>query len=445
MTMNNAKYVLPAGLEGMPLETSDRKPRLLGTIIVAVTFGLFGTWAAFAPLDSAALAPGVVMVKSHRKTVQHLEGGIVRDILVTDGTLVDRDQPLLVLDDTQARAELGVLHGQYFVARAMESRLTSERDGHSGVEFAEDLLAAMDLRAVEAIHNEEQIFEARRNDRLGEVEVLEQRITQLETQIKGLEALMGSKEELARSYEEEVGDLSELLREGFVDKQRLRDIERSAARTRGEIAEHRASIAEAQVRIGEARLEILQLNKRFITEVVDQLAEAQARVFDLKERITAIEDRVARTVIRAPDSGMVLGLSTHTIGGVIQSGSPLLDIVPEDDELIVEAQVSPMDIDRIELGMEATIRFSAFRSSTTHVIQGRVIGISADRLIDNQTGQPYYQARVEVTEEGRRTLGGLALLPGMPAEVLIKAGERTLLQYLVQPATNALARSMIED
>lgn len=435
----------PAGSEEMPLETSDRKPRLWGLIIVLVTFGIFGTWATFAPLDGAALAPGVVTVKSYRKTVQHLEGGIVRDILVRDGSVVERGQPLIVLDDTQARAELGVLRGQLFYALATQNRLASERDDLETVLFADELLSAVDLRAVEAMQSEEQIFQARRADRLGEVEVLEQRVAQLESQVDGLEALVSSKEQLARSYDEEVGDLSELLKEGFVDKQRLRELQRNAARTRGEIAEHQASIAEAKVRMGETRLEILQLNKRFMTEVVDQLAEAQASVFDLGERITAVEDRVRRTVIDAPDSGMVMGMATHTIGGVIQPGSPLLDIVPEGDELIVEAQVSPMDIDRVELGMEASIRFSAFRSSTTHVIEGEVTRISADRLTDEQTGMPYYLARVEVTEAGRENLGNLMLIPGMPAEVLIKTGERTLMQYLLQPVSDALARSLIED
>lgn len=435
----------PAGSEDMPLETSDRKPRLWGLIIVLVTFGIFGTWATFAPLDGAALAPGVVTVKSYRKTVQHLEGGIVRDILVRDGSVVERGQPLIVLDDTQARAELGVLRGQLFYALATQNRLASERDDLETVLFADELLSAVDLRAVEAMQSEEQIFRARRADRLGEVEVLEQRVAQLESQVDGLEALVSSKEQLARSYDEEVGDLSELLKEGFVDKQRLRELQRNAARTRGEIAEHQASIAEAKVRMGETRLEILQLNKRFMTEVVDQLAEAQASVFDLGERITAVEDRVRRTVIDAPDSGMVMGMATHTIGGVIQPGSPLLDIVPEGDELIVEAQVSPMDIDRVELGMEASIRFSAFRSSTTHVIEGEVTRISADRLTDEQTGMPYYLARVEVTEAGRENLGNLMLIPGMPAEVLIKTGERTLMQYLLQPVSDALARSLIED
>jgi epimerase transport system membrane fusion protein len=430
--------------QDMQLETSDRKPLRIGLIILLVTFGIFGLWALLAPLDSAALAPGVVTVKGNRKTVQHLEGGIVADILVADGETVKAGDPLVILDATQARAELGVLRGQYYSSRALESRLLAERDDLEAVAFAQDL-DVEDSRAEEAKLNEVQIFNARRNARLGETEVLEQRIDQLQSQIKGLKALIASKRELRASFSEEIKDLDALLAEGFVDKVRLREMERSLSRTEGEIADHQSSIAQAEMKIGETRLEILQLNKKFKTEVVDQLAEAQAKVFDLSERITAIQDKVERTVIRAPVEGIVLGLSTHTIGGVVQSGKPLLDIVPENQELVVDARVSPADIDRVAVGTEAKIRFSAFKNATTPQVQGRVVKISADRLVDEQSGEPYYQAKVEVTEEGLKSLEGLTLVPGMPAEVLIKTGERTLFQYLVQPATNAFARSLIEE
>lgn len=435
---------LPAEKKEMELETSDRKPLRIGLIVLLVTFGIFGSWAAFAPLDSAALAPGVVTVKGNRKTVQHLEGGIVAEILVTDGELVEPGQPLITLDATQSRADLGVLRGQYFTARAMESRLIAERDDLDAIVFADDLVT-LDERAHEAMRNEEQIFNARRNSRMGEVEVLEQRIEQLGSQVNGLRALVASKEELNRSFAEEIKDLTELLSEGFVDKIRLREMERNVSRTRGEIADHQATIAQAQMKIGETRLEILQLNKAFKTEVVDQLAEVQAKLFDVSERINAIQDKVQRTVIRAPVSGIVLGLSTHTIGGVIQSGTPLLDIVPEDQELVVDARVAPMDIDRVEVGTEASVRFSAFKSATTHTVKGRVTRISADRLVDENSGEPYYLAKVEVLPEQLSLLRGLTLVPGMPADVLIKTGERTLLQYLIQPATNAFSRSLIED
>jgi epimerase transport system membrane fusion protein len=429
---------------GISLDISDRIPRLIGMCILLICIGGFSLWALVAPLDSAALAPGVVTVKSYRKTVQHLEGGIVSEILVTDGQLVEQGQPLLILDNTQSKAELGILKGQYFTTRAMENRLAAERDALDAVDFSNDL-DAEDVRAIEAIKNEKLIFDARRDDRLGEVEVLEQRIIQLESQIDGLQALAASKGEIVSSYSEEVDDLVELLSEGYVDKQRLRDLQRSRSRSIGELADHRADIAQAEVQIGETRLEILQLNKRFTTEVVDQLAETQAKVYDLRERISAIEDRLRRTVIAAPVAGIVLGMNTHTIGGVIRSGDTLLEIVPDLAELVVDAQVSPQDIDRVSLNMEASIRFSSFRNATTPTIQGKLTKISADRLVDEQTGNPYYLARVEVSDEGADALGSLTLVPGMPAEVLIKTGERTFFDYLIQPATNAFARSMIED
>lgn len=426
------------------LETSDKKPRTLGLIILLVTFGIFGMWAAFAPLDSASLAPGVVGVKGKRKTVQHYEGGIVQDILVADGENVQKGQPLLVLDKTQFGAELGVLRGQYFTAVAQQARLIAERDDKESIEFISDL-DADDARAEEAKRNEVEIFNARKSARLGEQGVLEQRIIQLRSQIKGQQALIKSQRELSESFQDEIKDLSALLEDGFVEKTRLVELQRSLARTQGEIADQEASIAQTEVRIGETQLEILQLNKRFKTEVVNQLAEVQAQVYDIDQRISAIQDRVERTVVKAPVSGKVLGLSAHTIGGVIQAGQTILDIVPENEQLLIEARVSPVDIDRVEVGLEATIRFSAFQTQTTPVIPGRVIKISPDRLVDAETGQPYYSASVEVTEEGRKTLGDLVLVPGMPADVLIKTGERTLLQYLLQPASNAMARSLIEE
>lgn len=435
---------LPQDKGAQALETSDKKPRTIGLIILLITFGIFGTWAAFAPLDSASLAPGVVSVKGKRKTVQHFEGGIIREILVSEGELVRKDQPLVVLDNTQFSGELGVLMGQYFSVKALESRLLAERDDLETINFPTQL-NVKDERAEEAKFNQIAIFDARRNARKGEEEVLQQRVIQLKSQIEGLTALVASQEELAASYEDEIKDLSDLLDEGFVEKTRIIELRRNYARTKGEIADQKASIAQTKVRVGEAELEILQLNKRFKTEVVNELAEAQAQVFDLRERITILEDRVERTVVRAPVAGKVLGLNAHTVGGVIQAGMPLLDVVPENPELIVDAKVTTKDIDRVAPGQEAKIRFSAFQTKTTPVIEAVVTKVSADRLIDEETGAPYYAATVEVTEEGYRTLGDLNLVAGMPADVLIKTGERSFLQYLTQPARDAMARSLIEE
>lgn len=439
----NQQVALPNSGATTELETSDKKPKTIGIIILLVTFGLFGTWAAFAPLDSASLASGVVSVKGKRKTIQHYEGGIVQDILVTDGQSVVEGEPLLILDNTQFGAEQGVLRGQLFSALAHESRLIAERDGSEVITFPSGL-DSNDVRADEAKRNETQIFNARLNARKGEESVLAQRIVQLKSQIDGLQALVKSQMELSQSYQDEMADLTALLDEGYVEKTRLVELQRLHSRTRGEIADQQATIAQVKMRIAETELEILQLNKQFKTEVVNELAQVQAEVYELRQRIAAIEYRVERTVIRAPVAGRVLGLSAHTIGGVIQGGTPILDIVPKSQELVVEAKVSPVDIDRVHVGLEANIRFSAFHSQTTPVIKGRVVKVSADRLEDDKTG-PYYSAMIEVTKEGQESLGGLTLVAGMPAEVLIKTGERTLLQYLLQPAQNAMAKSLIEE
>lgn len=439
-----AQPAAPAALG--ELKISDLGVRRIGYIVLFLTFGVFGTWAALAPLDSAALAPGVVTVKTYRKTIDHLEGGIIRELLVRDGDRVQAGDPLIVLGDTQIRAELETIRSQLMAYEAMEARLLAEREDLGQIDFETAAVTDMsDLRAVAAQQNELAIFNARRVARLGETEVLEKRIVQLEEQIRGLQSVIASKRSLVSSFDEEIGDLSELLAEGFVDKQRLREQQRSLFRLKAEIADHESSIAQAKLEIGETELQILQLNKDFNKEVVNELAEVQTRIYELREKLTAARDRMSRTVIRAPESGMVLGMQVHTIGGVIRPATPVLDIVPGSQELVIEAQISPIDIDRVAPGKLADIRFSAFKNATTPVIEGRLTRVSADRLVNEDTGQPYYLGRVELTEQGRRDLGDLLLVPGMPAEVLINTGERTLLEYLIQPATNAFARSLIED
>ncbi len=439
------KSVPAAGLNAAPQpQTNDLPIRRIGYLILFLTFGLFGSWAVLAPLDSAALAPGVVTVKSYRKTVQHLEGGIVKALHVRDGDVVQAGDVLIELDGTQTLAELEMVRSQLIAIRAMENRLVAERDGQDSVTF---LLTpeGNDPRVIEAQENERRIFAARRSSRLGEIDVLRKRKVQLEEQIRGFQEVIVSKQELARSYQGEIGDLNELLKEGFVDKQRLLEQERSVTRLRSEVADLKSSIAQTRLQIGETELQIAQLQKNFVTEVVNQLAEVQTQVFDLGERLSAVQDRANRIQIRAPEAGMVLGMKVHTVGGVVGPGTPLLDIVPASEELIVEAQISPVDIDRVAPGKLADIRFSAFKSATTPVIEGRLTQVSADRLVNEQTGVPYYLGRIELTDKGRKDLGELMLVPGMPAEVLLNTGERTLWNYLVQPATNAFARSLIED
>ncbi|MFK8332588.1 HlyD family type I secretion periplasmic adaptor subunit [Pseudomonas sp. BJa5] len=426
------------------LPTSDHRLRRLGVGIVLVTFGLFGTWAAVAPLDGAAFAPGVVTVQAYRKTVQHLEGGIVKAVLAHDGDIVGRDDPLIVLDDAQLRFEYGMTRSQLVAARAMEARLRAERDNQSTISFG----SAADhdpLRGAEAHQGETQVFNARRGSRLGQIAVLQERIGQLNQQVKGIEAMIAAKSHLEKSYSGEIVELSDLLKQGFVDKQRLLEQQRKLELLRSEMADHRSTLVKTRLQINETQLQILQIDKDFNADVVKQLADVQTRIYDLQEKASALEDRLSHIVIRAPEAGMVIGMTVHTIGGVVRPATPLLDIVPSVSELVIEAQVAPVDIDRVAIGKRADIRFGAFDSSTTPVIEGEVSSVSADRLTNEKTGTAYYLARVRVSEAGVRALGERKLLPGMPADVLIITGQRTLLQYLMQPARDALAQSMIEE
>lgn len=437
----------PAVNNALPtaLHTNDRSIRNIGAAIVIATFGIFGVWAFFAPMDSSALATGVVVVKSYRKTVQHLDGGIVAKILVKDGDLVKEGQPLIILDDAQIKAQLEIARGQHITLAAQVARLRAERDQLKQIDYPESLNDNSDPRTIEAKQAENNVFNSQKNLHEGEIAVLKQRISQISSKIQGLQSQIYSKKELVASYTEEIYDLKELLAEGFADKQRLRELERNHAIQSGEIAQLKAEIATNQMLIGETRLQILQVQKQFQEEVASKLSEVQAQLNDANERVTATKDKLDRVVIKAPASGMVLGLAVHNENSVIAPGHPILDIVPQDAELIIEAEVSPMDIDRVSVGLKAEVRFSAFKQSKTPKMDGRVISISPDRFVNEKTGLAYYLARIELTQGSRKKLGDLQLVPGMPAEVLINTGERTLFEYLAQPATNVFARAFIED
>jgi epimerase transport system membrane fusion protein len=418
-------------------------PRRIGLSLFLLVFGVFGVWAAIAPLDGAAYAPGSVTVKSYSQVVQHLEGGIIREIRAQDGDRVAAGEPLLIIDDTQALAQLGMARAQFIALATRNARLSAERDRLGQVSYPATIqLNGLDAGAEMAAQTE--IFRARRAALDGSVEVLEQRERQLRSKLTGLAAQKAAKEELSSSYGDELDDVSELLSQGFSNKTRLRELERNFTRLKGEAAELSAAISSTEVEIGEARLQILQLQREFHNEVVNQLSETQTALTDMNERINALGDIVKRTVVRAPVAGIVNGLRFHTEGGVISPGNPIAEIVPQSVDLIVTARVSPNDIDRVSLGQDTSIRFSTFGSSVPTIF-GRILTLSANSLSDEATGIAYYEARVEVTEEGLASLGDLVLLPGMPADVFIATGSRTLLQYLFKPFSNAIARSLIED
>ncbi|WP_446809983.1 HlyD family type I secretion periplasmic adaptor subunit [Methylomonas sp. 2BW1-5-20] len=431
--------------EAVALVTDDRPIRHIGNMVIIATIGIFGVWSYFAPLDSSALAPGFVAVKSHRKTVQHLDGGIVRELLVKDGSVVNEGDVMIRLDDTAIKAEQDILRSQQITLSAQVARLTAERDRKERIEFPESLEDDSDPRTVEAKLAETRIFQARKLSHEGEVSMLKQRSNQLSTRVGGLQGQRAAKQALSESYKDELKDLRELLAEGFTGKQRVRDIDRNLTLATGEMAALTAEIASDQIQIAEAQLQILQSEKQFQEGIAGKLGESQAQFYDVSQRLIAAREKMARTEIRAPSGGRVLGLTVHNPGTVISPGRPILDVVPQKEELVVTAQVSTMDIDRVHEGLKAEVRFSAFKQALAPKVEGKVAVLSADRLSDERTGMSYYQAQIELTPESYQKLGEIELLPGMPAEVLINTGERTVLEYLLQPITNAVSRAFIED
>lgn len=432
-----------AATDGLDAITSMEAPKRAGLILFALVFGVFGVWASIAPLDGAAFAPGQVTVRSYKKIVQHLEGGIVAEIHARDGDLVNQGDTLLILDDTQARADLEAANARSIGLRVREARLIAERDQLDDIAFPASLSRA-DSRVREEMDAQVSIFQARKAANEGSIEILEQRIQQLQNQLEGMRAVREAKLLLATSYAEELEDTRTLLDQGFSDINRLRTAERNYASFSGEASELAANISATEVQIGEARLEIIQQRSEFRNAVVTELGDTQTSLKDIAERITALQDVVRRTRVVAPDTGLVNGMQVHTEGGVIGPGAPIAEIVPESDELIIEASVSPMDIDRVSIGQEARIRFSTFGSKAPTIF-GNLLSLSADSRTDERTGATFYLARIQVDPDGMEELGELSLMPGMPAEVFINTGSRTFLQYLFKPLSNAAAHSFNED
>lgn len=426
--------------------TNDKPIWIAGMLVLVLGFGAFAVWASVAPIDGAAVAPGQLAVESNRKTVQHFEGGIVDEILVQEGDHVTKGQVLVRLDDTEASSQLEIVRSQYLGSLAREARLIAERDGEGSITFPQELLEERgEPRIAEAIDGEERVFAARRKALQGEKEVLQQRIAQLEEQIVGLQAQAETKLKRIALYQEEIDGLKALFKKGLGDKSRLREWERLVAELEGERAEHQASIAATRVRISETKLQIAQLDRERNKEVNSELREVETKLTDLAERQRALKKTLERTEIIAPVTGNVVAVNLHTIGGVVRSGEPILDIVPMDENLIVEAQVNPVDIDRVFPGLDADLRMSAFNARTTPTIPGKVLTVSADSLVDEHSGMPYYLARVQVTPEGMEKLEGKTLQPGMPVQVMIITGERTFIEYLMQPITDIFATAFRED
>lgn len=425
---------------------SARKAILAGVCVAALTFGGLGTWAASADLASAVLAPGTFVVEGDRKLVQHLEGGVVSQLFVKDGDSVEAGQLLLSLDATQVRASLGVLRANLDAALAERARLVAEREEKAAVVFPDALIErGEDPGVQETVTGQNRLFEARLAAFEGRVEVLRQRIAQLKEEITGIEAQQRSKTRQVALIGEELAGLQELFAKGLTEKPRILALQRDQARLEGERGEHLAAIARAKKAIGETELEILQSTLQRQEEISTSLREVQTRILDLSERIAAARDRVDKIELRAPTAGVVVSLAITTEGAVLQPGETVLEIVPHDTRLVIEAKLRPDDIDSVAVGQTARLRLTALVQRTTPTLTGRVIYVSADRLEEQRSGEPYFLALVALDPNQIARLEGQPVLPGMPAEVMVETGARTALDYLVQPISDTLAKAWRES
>jgi HlyD family type I secretion membrane fusion protein len=427
---------------GLP-STETRGPLLFAAILSFACFGGFGAWSALAPLESAALAPGTVVVESSRKTVAHLEGGVVADILVREHDRVEAGQVLVRLDPTLARAALDLYRGDLIAAESLIARLTSEREGADRIAFPAWLLEDRDPRAREAMNAERHVFEARREQLEGQTKILQQKVAQLDEQIRGLYAQIAAQDTQLRLIAEEIGAVQQMVDKGLNPKPKLLALQRQAADIEGLRGVNLSRVAEARQQQGEAQLRIIDLRAQMLADSVTKRRDEQARVNDLNEKIRAAESTLRRIDITAPVSGQVVGLKVFTVGGVVAPRDGIMDIVPRDDVLSVDAQVSVTDIDVVQPGLPVTLKFTALNQRTTPTVDGIVSKVSADRTIDQKTGASFYTVRI--------ALGGIdqlpktiALQPGMPVEAMIRTGSRTFLEYLVKPITDFAGRGLHE-
>ena len=422
-----------------------RRPALVGYVIIILTFGVFGTWAAYAKLDSAVVATGVVTVESSRKTISHLEGGIIRQILVREGQHVDEGQLLYRMDDTQSQAGAETTNNQLSAGLATEARLVAEREHLASIVFPPELLANKDNPvAKEAMADQVKQFEERRAAVDGQTAILETRIKQYSSELGGLALEKAATKRQLDFIDVELVDLHGLLDKNLVPKSRVLSLEREKSRLEGVIGRSTADEAKAHNGIGEARLQIEQIQKKFAEDVNSSLLDIRQKNADLRERQRVSADILRRIDIRAPRAGVVQNVKATTIGGVVRAGEPLLELIPDGDELVVNAQVPVSDIDSVAVAMAAEVRFSAFHGRILPLIMGQVASVSRDRLIDEQTHQPYFLARVTVDEHQLPAGVRDRVSAGMPVEVIIPTGERTMVDYLVRPLRNRVSKALRE-
>jgi HlyD family type I secretion membrane fusion protein len=416
--------------------SSDRIRRRLGWVAGVSTALVLGI-ATLVPIDSGAMAPGMNQVENKRKTVQHLDGGIIRAIHVRDGSVVKAGQPIIILDDTNARMNVSVFQSQSDALRAERATLEAQLLGRGQIEFPADLLRRENDPLVASIlRSQRAAFAARRDEVNGKKAQLSEQITQINNEIAGESAGATARAEQIKLLDAEIADVSKLLEKGYATKPRLLALQRAAAALRGEKSGIYADSAKLRARQSEVRLVSIQTEQDSATQAANALRTLQSELAQVEEKLLAAKQVLARTQIRAPVSGVVVGMRPTTIGGVIRPSEPLMDVVPNNGNLVIAARVSPRDVDSLHVGQKAVVRFDGSGARDAPVVEGTLQKLSADALSD-QRGGSYFEAEVGVPESAKRALPPELLRPGVPATVLIKTGRRTLMGYLFAPIMRA--------
>ena len=437
--------------DAMELPRDSRRPARIGLWVILAGFGGFLLWAALAPLDEGVSTQGSVVIDTKRKAVQHLQGGLVKEVFVREGQYVHEGDPLMKLDDGSMRVNYEMSRQQYLTLRAMEGRLISEQADSDSLTIHPDLMdAKTDAMVAKLLTNQTLLLQTRRRALRSDLEAVSESIAGMEGSLKGLEGQVQSRNNQIDSIKKQIVGIRELVKEGYAPRNTLLELERSEDDRTAALADLQGNIIRIRQSILEQKMRVIQRKQEYQKEVASNLSDVRREVEADAEKVAALRRDLERSLLKAPVSGQVVGLSVQTVGGVIQPSQKVMDIVPDDERLLLEAKIAPQLIDSLRVGQPVVTRFSAFAHSPQLVVEGKLDSISSDLMMDAQVMDPtlaggYYLARIVITEEGRRALGKRQLMPGMQAEVLVRTGERSLLTYLMHPLLKRVMTSMKEE
>ena len=445
--VQDAQVVTSNDDEGPRASSDTRAVARTGLWILGLGFGGFLLWAGLAPLDEGVPTMGIVALDTKRKTVQHLSGGIVKEVLVQEGQQVKEGQALLRLDGAVAKANFEAVRQRYLGYRAMQSRLFAEQAGSGVIDFHPDVKAALnDPLIKQQVSTQQQLIQARRAALAADLQGIEESMQGLKEQLGSYQNILVQRRSQLALLTEELTNTRGMVKEGYAPRNRQLELERMVAESNAAIADLTGNSLRVTRQVAELGQRSLARKQEYRKEIETQLADITREVQSDAEKFVAVTADLDRMEIKAPANGQVVGLSVQTVGAVLQPGQKLLDVVPDQQTLLLEAHIPPHLIDKVQTGLMADIRFNAFAHSPQLVVDGKVLSVSGDLLSDPQQPQfSYYLARVQVTPSGMKTLGARQMQPGMPAEIVIKTGERSLLTYLLHPLTKRMAASMKEE